>query len=239
MTPTRLITETYRPAEGFYASEVNSPRRLPVMTFLPAGYEPEYAYPLVVFFHGRGSGERQIMRLAPRLSRRNYICIGLRGSDVVIRRDDGKVGYSWESEGRTDSIAEEYVFRAVEHACEMFCIHQERIYLAGFCEGATLAYRLGLSYPQKFAGVIALNGALPRGGPLLRYPEIRRLRILMGHGIANVKVPLSQAKRDYRLLYSAGLPVELRTYLTTQRLHPSMLRDIDRWIMESVASAAF
>ena len=30
----------------------------------------------------------------------------------------------------------------------------ERIYLAGFREGATLAYRLGLLYPERFAGII-------------------------------------------------------------------------------------
>ena len=48
-------------------------------TFLPTGYEPKYPYPLLVFFHGQGGNEEQIIRLAPRLSRRNYICIGLRG----------------------------------------------------------------------------------------------------------------------------------------------------------------
>ena len=47
---------------------------------------------LLVFFHGQGGNEEQILRLAPRLSRRNYISIGLRGPvslGEAPRRPDG------------------------------------------------------------------------------------------------------------------------------------------------------
>jgi phospholipase/carboxylesterase len=228
-----LTWRAYRPAEGFYTSEVESPRRLPVRTFLPTGYEPKYPYPLLVFFHGQGGSEEQILRLAPRLSRRNYICIGLRGPQTLGVRDDGRVGYGWGTEGQFDTLLEEYVLRAVEQTRRHYHVHSERIYLAGFCEGASVAYRLGLTYPTKFGGIISLNGAMARhGGPLLRLPEVRQLRVLIGHGIANAIVPLGHARADFRLLYTAGLAVRLHTYATTHRLHPDMLRDINRWIME-------
>ena len=71
--------------EGFYTSEVPAPHACPVRTFLPTGYEPRYAYPLLIFFHGHGGNEEQILRLAPRLSRRNFICIGLRGPQLQER----------------------------------------------------------------------------------------------------------------------------------------------------------
>src|SRR5688500_18210537 len=95
MPPIDLSWRTIRPAEGFYNYEVQTPRRLPVRTFLPTGYEPNYAYPLLVFFHGHGGSEEQVLRLAPRLSRRNYICIGLRGPQLVGARADGRLGFSW------------------------------------------------------------------------------------------------------------------------------------------------
>ena len=98
-----------------------------------------------------------------------------------------------------------------------------------------LAYRLGLLYPDRFAGVISLNGALPRrGGPLLKLPDVRKLRVLIGHGIANPIIPLTLARRDCRLLYTAGVDVRLHTYATTHRLHPDMLRDANRWILDGV-----
>ena len=40
------------------------------------------------------------------------------------------------------------------------------------------------------------------------------------------------AQRDYRVFYAAGLDVRMHTYPATHRLHPDMLRDVNRWIME-------
>ncbi len=228
-----LTWRAFRPAEGFYTSEVEAPRRLPVRTFLPTGYEPKYPYPLLVFFHGHGGSEEQILRLAPRLSRRNYICIGLRGPQLLGTRADGRTGYGWGSPGQYDTLLEEYVLRAVEQSRRHYHVHSERIYLAGFCEGATIAYRLGLAYPTKFGGIISLNGAMARrGGPLLKLHEVRQLRVLIGHGIANAIVPLGNARADFRLLYAAGAAVRMHTYAATHRLHVDMLRDVNRWIME-------
>jgi phospholipase/carboxylesterase len=221
-----------RPAEGFYSSELESPRRLPLRTFLPTGYEPRYPYPLLVFLHGHGGNDEQILRLAPSLSRRNYICIALRGPQRLEYRADGRWGYTWGADDATDTLVEDYVLGAVEETRRRYHVHSERIYLAGFREGASLAYRLGLLFPERFAGVISLNGAMARrGGPLLRLPEVRQLRVFIGHGIANAVVPLSLARNDFRLLYTAGLSVQMHTYPATHRLHLHMLRDINRWVM--------
>jgi phospholipase/carboxylesterase len=219
-----------RPAEGFYTSEVQTPRPLPVRTFLPTGYEPRYPYPLLVFFHGQGGNEEQILRLAPRLSRRNYICLSLRGLQPSGPRVDGRPGYSWD-DGSADAQVEDYMLSAVEQARRKYHIHSERIYLAGFAEGATLAYRLALTFPERLAGVISLNGAMPRQGPLWRWPEIRQLRVFIGHGLTNNVVSLDLARRDFKVLYSAGANVVMHTYPTAHRIHPCMLRDINRWII--------
>lgn len=147
----------------------------------------------------------------------------------------GRPRYSWGGDHCSDTLIEDYVFQAVEQTRRNYHVHSERIYLAGVCEGATLAYRLGLSYPERFAGVISLNGLMPRGtGPLFRWPQMRELRVFMGHGIANACTPLSEARRDFRLLYTAGVSIRLHTYLTTHRLHPDMLRDVNRWIIEGM-----
>jgi phospholipase/carboxylesterase len=234
MAPTDLSFCLTPPPEGFYNTEVPTPEGWPVRTFMPTGYEPNYPYPLLVFLHGQGGSEEQILRLAPRLSRRNYICIGLRGPRSLDQRPDGRPAYSWGLDGQNDAQIEEYVLRAVEQTRRYCHVHSERIYLAGFCEGATLAYRLGLLYPERFAGVIALNGTMPRRGPLLRLPDVRKLRVLIGHGIANAVVPLPLARNDYRLLYTAGLDVSFHTYPANHRIHRDMLRDVNRWIQKSI-----
>src|SRR6516162_9927262 len=108
MAHTDLPAFLSRPAEGFYNSQVSASHERrgdgwPLRTFLPTGYEPNYPYPLLVFLHGHGGSEEQILRLAPQLSRRNYICIGLRGPRPLGLRDNGLPAYSWGAEGASDS----------------------------------------------------------------------------------------------------------------------------------------
>jgi phospholipase/carboxylesterase len=227
---------TCLPAEGFYSSEVATPRPRALRTFLPVGYEPNYPYPLLVFLHGQGSNEEHALRLAPRLSRRNYLSIAPRGPILTAVRADGQPGCGWGAEDRYDPEVEEYLLRAIEQTRREYHVHSERIYLVGFREGAALAYRLALSSPDRFAGVISLNGAMPRrGGPLLRLPDARRLRVFIGHGFANPVVPLTLARQDFRLLYTAGLNVRLHTYPTTHRIHAEMLRDVNRWVQDHIS----
>src|ERR1700745_3692974 len=122
-----LTTPDVRPTEGFYVSAVHAARRRPVRTFLPTGYEPNYPYPLLVFLHGHGGSEEQVLSLAPRLSRRNYICIGLRGPPPADSRPGGGPAFSWGLDGQNDARVEEYVFRAVEQTRRKYHVHSERI----------------------------------------------------------------------------------------------------------------
>jgi phospholipase/carboxylesterase len=226
-----LSWQTFRPEEGYYTTEVQSPRPLPIRTFAPIGYEPRYPYPLIVFLHGDGGSEEQILKLAPRVSRRNYVSIGLRGPVCLGPNRKGRVGFSW-GDANDLPLIEDYLLEAIRETRRHYHIHSERIILAGFAEGATLAYRMGLMFPDKINGVVALNGHMPRHDrPLLRLPEARSLRVFIGHGIANSVVPTSLVQADRRLLYAAGMDVEMKTYPTNHRLHSHMLRDVNRWII--------
>src|SRR5260370_35899819 len=162
MPRSNLLLPPENLVEGFYTSTLDSVQEQPVRTFLPTGYEPNYPYPLLVFFHGHGGNEEQILRFAPNMSRRNYVCIALRGPQALGPCQDGQDGFSWSADSPCDSTLEEYVMRAGNRTRRHYHIHSERIFLAGFCEGATLAYRLGLTYPEKLGGVVSLNGTLPR-----------------------------------------------------------------------------
>ena len=65
--------------------------------FIPRQYEPNYAYPLLVLFHGRGGDEEQLVRAMPALSWRNYVGLGLRGPEPVTKRDR-LAGFGWGAE---------------------------------------------------------------------------------------------------------------------------------------------
>ena len=229
-----LTWQHVRP-QDFVTHEVQIPDRQPVRTYLPLGYEPNYPYPLVVLFHPRGGNEYQVLKLAPQFSERNFICISLRGPEMVACRTGTGVGFSWGIDGRFDGLIEDYVFRAVEQTRQLYHTHSERTYLAGLCEGSVQAYRLALAFPERFGGVVALNGSLPDyGRPLFRWPAVQRFRAFIGHGIANSYAPLSSAREDFRLLHAAGLDVQLKTYPSNHRIHQDMFRDVNRWIITAI-----
>ena len=45
--PRTLFSTLLAPSEGLYASNLPHMNSLPVGMYLPAGYEPNYAYPLI------------------------------------------------------------------------------------------------------------------------------------------------------------------------------------------------
>src|SRR5437870_5383009 len=104
MARSELYSCPSRVSEGFYTAEVPASRGWPLRTFLQTGYEPNYPYPLVVFFHGHGGSEEQILQLAPRVSRRNYVCIALRGPHATEGRYPGRLAFSWGPAGDNDTL---------------------------------------------------------------------------------------------------------------------------------------
>ena len=52
----------------------------PCAVFAPMHYEPNYAYPLVVWLHGAGGSERELPEIMCNVSPQNYIGIAFRGT---------------------------------------------------------------------------------------------------------------------------------------------------------------
>ena len=130
--------------------------------FAPLHYEPNYAYPLLVWLHGPGDDENQLKRIMPLVSLRNYVAVAVRGPSQV-HRTGGKPGYTWTRHRNLMTLADERVFDAIEMAQSRFNISPDRIFLAGFDCGGTMAFRLGMDHPHHFAGVLSLCGEFPSG----------------------------------------------------------------------------
>lgn len=233
MSPANVICRVDSPAiaTGTFASAVLAQSQRPIRTYLPAAYERRYAYPLVVFFHPDGGNEEAAVAMAPQLSDRNFIGVGLRGPKS-LGTADGIAGYGWD--GASIDELEEYVVRAVEQTRREYHVHSERIYFAGLGDGATAAFRAGFRLANRIAGIASLNGCLPTaepGQPLFRLNDVRKLKVLIGHGIGNSQTPVSKAEKAYRLMYAAGANVKYLTYSTNRTISSDMLQDVNRWII--------
>lgn len=199
--------------------------------FLPMHYEQNYAYPLVVWLHGDEDDERQLHRIMPHLSMRNYVAAAPRGLRCV---DDGK-NCGWNQSDRCIDHAHDAIAQAIEQASFRTNINSRKVMLVGFGSGASMALRVALTTPDQFSGVVAMGGALPRGNrPLAALTRSRRLPILLCQGRYSTDYSDQVLADDLRLLHTAGFAVTLRQYPCGDDLVDLMLRDANVWLMERV-----
>jgi len=205
--------------------------------FVPMHYEPGYAYPLIVWLHGRGGDERQLSRIMPLVSMRNYVAVAPRGFLVAEPRQLDRV--DWPQTDEHIPLAEQRVFDCIELASRKCHVSPKRVFLAGFDAGGTMALRLALNHPNRFAGAISLCGRMPAGRALFgNLVSVRRLGLFLASGRTSLEYPAEQVCEDLKLLHAAGLSVTLRQYPCAQELHPQMLSDLDRWIIEQITPPA-
>jgi phospholipase/carboxylesterase len=203
--------------------------------FAPLHYERNYAYPLLIWLHGPGTDERQLMRIMPAVSMRNYVAVAPRGVRIV--RQDGTEAWGWSQAPEQIQQAEQQILDCVEDAQRRFHVSPSRLFLAGFDCGGTMAFRMAVSYPSKFAGALSIGGRFPQGqNPLGQWTQARRLAVFLAVGRDSLEYPPAKACDDLRLFHAAGLSVTLRQYPCGHELSVQVLGDADRWIIEQITA---
>lgn len=214
-------------------------------SFAPLHYEPNYAYPLIIWLHGDGQDESQLLRVMPVISLRNYVAISPRAPAKEIFRckqvPDRRVHHKKEiSQGYTWNInhlneAQQLIEDGIRTAGMRYRISPRRIYLVGVESGGTLALQLALLHPELYAGVASFNGPFSESAPKLQnLRQLQDLSIFMGISRSSCAFPVEVACEQLRLMHTAGLYVAFKNYPTAEVLHPEMLRDVDRWIMQGI-----
>ncbi|MEM9366087.1 MAG: phospholipase [Planctomycetota bacterium] len=215
---------------------------------LPMHHEPGYAYPLIVWLHHTGHNEHQIEQVLPHISLRNYAAVGVRGT----RATDAK-GHGFDWPARTIHLALRRVAGAVASIQTQCRIHSQRIILAGYRSGATMACRIAMRMPRCFGGVIMMDAPFPATGfdevdtptdsghgDWAGFKELRarRMPMLWQQAIENrpsnpVETP--DLTDQIHAAQKIQARVEVRQY-TQEVMNTVALKDIDHWIMEQVVA---
>ena len=206
----------------------------PYAIHLPVHYEARYAYPLVIWFHGDGSSEQEISAVMPEISDRNFIGLALRGNVVQ------ESGFAWTSGGEQSDALLNDIESIVRFVRRKYHVHSERIYLAGFGSGASVAMELILRKPEWFGGAACLCGKFQDlQVPSLRDSELRNKRVLLATSAANRSSAVGDVVSTGRLLYASGMQIGTRVYQESGTT-PSkkMLSDVNSWLMDDVCSVS-
>lgn len=91
-------------------------------------------------------------------------------------------------------------------------VKPERIVIAGFSQGGAVAYALGLSYPERLAGILALSTYFATADSVSCSEANRDIPISVFHGTHDPMVPEALGRDSVAKLQAMGYKAEYQTY---------------------------
>ena len=242
----RIQTLTQRAAHAGFTSKGApvSTRRSPISApsnafFVPLHYEPNYAYPLVVWLHGPHDNENQLKRVMPLVSLRNYVGVGPRATAASELDNGSQIRFRWIQGDAHMHVAEQRVLDSIDEASRRWNIAPSRTFIAGLHCGGTMALRLALRNPERFAGALSFGGPFPnQSAPLARLHRLRRLPLYFAVTAESELYPQYQLCEHLRLFHTANLKVTIHQYPGDDALTTKMLSDMDCWIMGQMTGSS-
>lgn len=119
-------------------------------------------------------------------------------------------------------------------------IPSQRIFLAGFSQGAAMVLCGGLRQARQLAGIVALSGYLPLEQQLLaeRSETNAGIPVFMAHGSVDPVVPqvLGILSRDF--LRSHGYTIDWHSYAMAHQVCAEEIADLRHWLGRHIAQIA-
>ena len=168
--------------------------------------------PLLLLLHGYGSNENDLFSFADHLHP-SLLIVSLRAPHELpmmgfawysINFDDeqGK----WSDDG--EAIASrEMVLQFLDELQQTYLYDPIKVHLLGFSQGAILSYALGLTYPKRFATVIALSGYLNENISELPKPA-EAPALYAAHGTLDEVVPFDWGQQSAEQLKQKGFDIQ-------------------------------
>lgn len=191
---------------------------------------------LVLLMHGVGSNEDDMFRLADQFEG-NVILVSARAPFTI---SPGR--YAWfavDTSSGIRRIDEEQAEKSrqiinlfVNQLSERYQVDTDRIYLGGFSQGGIMAYSVGLTFPQKFAGIFAFSSRLlTEVRPLIKAStELKHLKVFIGHGTLD-KTLIVDYGREAKTYLSPLLPkLEYHEYEMEHTIIGKELEDFKVWL---------
>ncbi len=189
--------------------------------------------PLLVFLHGRGATEDDLIGLSEYLDERTFIV----SARAPFQFQTGG-GYTWydlvdigipepamfgESYRKLSAFLDDIVVR--------YPVDRNRMILFGFSMGTIMSYAIALTRPEIVAGVVANSGLIPEGSSLkFIWEQIAGKPFFVSHGRFDPVIPVSFARRAHELLENAGAHVTYHEYEMGHQIDEESLNDVIKWM---------
>lgn len=193
---------------------------------------------MLLLLHGVGSNEHDLIQLAPYLDPRFFIV----SARAPITLAPGM--YAW-FEVQLDPVrpiinpqqaesSRQKLLTFIDETIERYGVDASRVYLMGFSQGAIMSFSVGLTHPEKFAGIVAMSGrVLPEIVPHIAAPEaLGDLPIFVAHGTEDQVLPIHHGRAARELLQRLPVALTYREYPMGHQISDQSLADIAGWLTQ-------
>jgi phospholipase/carboxylesterase len=113
------------------------------------------------------------------------------------------------------------------------------VVLAGFSQGGAMALHVGLRYPERLAGILALSCFLPLADTLAAEASAahRETPVFMAHGTHDPLIPLARGVQARDLVAALGYRVSWHQYPMPHAVCAEEIADIARWLRDTLGGA--
>ena len=213
--------------------------RLPAPEANPSKERP----PLLLLLHGVGANERQMSALAPAFDPR-FVVVSVRSPLVLGPDAFGWFRVTFTPQGPV-IVAEEakagwkLLAQFIEEAVAGYGADPERVFLAGFSQGAIMALATLLTAPEKVAGAVAMSGRLlPEVLPHAASDDALRAKpALIVHGDADEKLGIGLARWAREQLARFPLALTYRELPMGHTMTPESMAVVTAWLTASLDDA--
>jgi phospholipase/carboxylesterase len=117
-------------------------------------------------------------------------------------------------------------------------IAPRRIVIAGFSQGGAMALHVGVRYPDRLAGILALSCYLPLADALdaERSQANRDVPIFWAHGLHDPMIPLAMAEQGREQVAARAYQIEWHQYPIPHSVSAEEIADVARWLERVLAA---
>jgi phospholipase/carboxylesterase len=193
-------------------------------------------HPTLVFLHGRGTDENDLLDLIPSFDPR-FLIVSVRAP-----YEFSYGGYTWfnlDEQGnvKVDEIlnSREALIKCLDDIQQKYPVDQKQLFLFGFSMGAMMSLTVSLSYPDRFKGVVAHSGLLLQDEKLIyRWNDLGGISFLIEHGTHDSVVPVELGRQAHQRLVDAKAHVQYKEYSIQHTISEESLNDSAVWLHQQI-----
>lgn len=187
--------------------------------YIPKGYDPDKALPLLLMLHGAGSTALSVQYSLPLADE----------FGVIVLAPDSRDERTWDGVLHNWGPDVDFIADAFAQTASRYRVDRTRIGVGGFSDGASYALSFGISFGDQFQSIISMSPGVmqpiaARGKP----------RIFLSHGTSDPIMPIDATSRRFvPRLKSLGYDVTYREYEGRHSPSPPVVREAFEWFVRA------